>query len=360
MSVHDRYTTLGPDGKLYPTWHPPVEPGINCTFGHEHGRDPRGSSLYLETGPIPFGYANEVLEQHDPANPRHEDHVGHKIEWEDGMIMRVDGAPISMTCSVLTKLHQGTHSKDAFTNNLHELAYHLRCSDGSAMSLTLMTPIGAPGEFVRSCDREVHVTAGLATPANSPVGNGKRVIADRGCVEQFVLVPSAQTSRFDTGVRESWQVSARIRQTTGRYLVIANPYFQVLNPSRFHDPALPNAVGRTIDLCYETEPNGDRARGGGCLAATNNGLIAGITWNDPRSTFTGAARFVDINTNRITNAGGPAVWYTDPFGRNARPEAFPGSIKQMIAMLDNTTVPFTGPVIGRDRSYGGHGVHAPN
>ena len=360
ISVHDRYTTIGPDGKLYPTWHPPVDLATGCTFGHEHGRDPRASSLYPVTGAIPFGYANEVLDGFDPSGPRHEDHVGHKVEWEDGMLMQVDGIAVPITCSVLTKLHQGTHSKDAFTNNLHELAYHLRCSDGSALNLTMMTAIGTPGEFVRSCDREAHVVVGPATPANSPTGNGKRVIADRGCVEQFVLVPSAQASRFDTGVRESWQVSARIRLASGQYLVTANPYFQVLNPSRFYAPALASGVGRTIDLCYEVKPNGDRARGGGCQAATSNGAITGIAWDDPRSAFAGDARFVDINTNRILNAAGPDTWYTDPFGRNASPEPFPGSIKQRIAVINNTAVPFTGPVIGRTRFYGAPGVHAPN
>ena len=39
-------------------------------------------------------------------------------------------------CDVLTKLHQGTHSKDAFTNNLHELAYHIRCTDGTELHIT--------------------------------------------------------------------------------------------------------------------------------------------------------------------------------------------------------------------------------
>src|SRR3989442_9024424 len=52
---------------------------------HDHGRDPRGSALYATVGPIPFGYANEQLDVYDPANPRHEDHFGHKIEWENGV-----------------------------------------------------------------------------------------------------------------------------------------------------------------------------------------------------------------------------------------------------------------------------------
>ena len=32
-------------------------------------------------GAIPFAYANEQLVTWDPANQRHEDHVGHKVEW---------------------------------------------------------------------------------------------------------------------------------------------------------------------------------------------------------------------------------------------------------------------------------------
>ena len=53
---HDAYSVVGPDHKLYPTWHPPIDPVTGCSFGHDHGRDPRGSALYREVGPIPFGY----------------------------------------------------------------------------------------------------------------------------------------------------------------------------------------------------------------------------------------------------------------------------------------------------------------
>src|SRR5438876_123349 len=90
--VHNSYSVVGPDRKLYPTWHPPVDPVTGCSFGHDHGRDPRGSTLYAEVGPIPFGYANEQLDVYDPANPRHEDHFGHKIEWENDVLMRFGSA----------------------------------------------------------------------------------------------------------------------------------------------------------------------------------------------------------------------------------------------------------------------------
>jgi hypothetical protein len=119
---------VGQDGKRYPTWHPPTGPG-GCSFGHEHGRDPHGSKLYDDAGGLPFGLANEALALSDPANLRDEDHVGHKVEWENDMDLQFGGAGSVLftgKCDVLTKLHQGTHSKDAFTNNLHELVYHIK------------------------------------------------------------------------------------------------------------------------------------------------------------------------------------------------------------------------------------------
>jgi hypothetical protein len=87
-AVHDRYSTIGPDGKRYPTWHPPVDPLSGCSFGHEHGRDPRGSALYREVGDLPFGYVNEQLDVANLGMRRHEDHVGHKIEWENDIVLR--------------------------------------------------------------------------------------------------------------------------------------------------------------------------------------------------------------------------------------------------------------------------------
>src|SRR5262249_50294274 len=74
--------------------------------------------------------------------------------------------------------------------------YHIQCSDGPEMHVTMLTAIGTPGEFVRSCDHSVHITVGPATPANSPDGGGFRAIPDRTCIEQFVLVPPGQSSDY--------------------------------------------------------------------------------------------------------------------------------------------------------------------
>src|SRR5688572_18531078 len=359
---HDAYSVVGPDGKKYPTWHPPTDPGSGCYFGHEHGRDPRGSRLYGSVGPIPFAYANEQLMTWDPTNPRHEDHVGHKVEWENDIAMRVNSdiaSPLfDVRCDVLVKMHQGTHSKDAFTNNVHELVYHIVCNDGTAIHATMLTAIGKPGEFVRSCDG-THVTVGAPTPLNSPHGGGQRLIPDRECVIEHMLVGGTRNSNFSAALHESWQTSNQLKRENGHTIASFDPYFQVPAPSRFYDAAAPALVGRPIDMCYATESNGDRARGGACAETTANGTIPGITWDDPRSPFNGVRRHVDINGNRISNADGPSVWYTDPYGRHGRPDPFPGSVRQVIARI-NTALDPHGPTIGHERHYGGLGVRAPN
>ena len=361
---HDAYSVVGPDRKLYPTWHPPIDPASGCSFGHDHGRDPRGSALYREVGAIPFGYANEQLEIYDPLNPRNEDHFGHKVEWENGLRMDLGGDAAStlfdIRCDVLTKLHQGTHSKDAFTNNLHELVYHIRCTDGTEMHITLMSAIGDPGEFIRSCDGAT-VVVGPATPANSPSGGGQRRIPDRTCIDQFILVPVGQSSNFGV-LNESWETSNVIREENGHTLAFFNPYYQVRLPSRFHDPALVGITGRPIDVCYEVTASGERAQGTPCNTSTANGTVPGVTFDDPRSVFNGVRRVVDINDNGIDNASGPEVWYTDPFGRLGRPQPFPGSVRQWIARIDNDRggLNIEGPTIGGGRQYGSPRTHAPN
>lgn len=360
-AAHDKYSTVGPDGKLYPTWHPPTDTD-GCTFGHEHGRDPSGSDLYRSVGPIPLGYANEQLEIYDPANPRNEDHFGHKFEWDNDVEMNAGSSLANkffdIRCDILVKFHQGTHSKDAFTNNLHELVYHIKCNDGTELHTTFMAAVGTPGEFESSCDRR-RIRVGPATPVNSPSGGGVRIIPDHDCVMRHMLVTGGRESNFNAALHESWETSNSIRTEDGHTLAHFNPYFQVDAPSRFYDPAAPNVTGRPIDICYMTGPNGERARGGLCMQSTANGATAGVTWDDPRSRFNGVGRFVDINSNQIDNAKGPAVWYTNPFGHEGQAKPFPGSIKQYIAPIAGILNP-DGPGLGHRRNYGGIGVRAPN
>lgn len=362
-AVHDAYSVVGPDGKRYPTWHPAVDPS-GCTFGHEHGRDPRGSRLYAEVGPIPFGLANEALETWDPQNPRREDHVGHKLDWENDVEMvredGVTGAIFTVKCDVIAKLHQGTHSKDAFTNNLHELVYHIRCSDRTELHVTMMTAIGEAGGFTRTCDG-TRVDVGTPVPANSPDGGGQRRVPDKDCVDQFVrAAANGQRADYSRALHESWETSNVIRTASGRTLAHFNPYFQVFSPSRYYDPAAPNLVGRPIAVCDSLDPSRNRSNDL-CDLSTADGTLTGLAFDDARSRFNGVRRFIDVNENDIDNADGPRVWYTDPFGRNAARDPFPGSVRQWIAPVHNDYgFRINGPVIGSERNYGHPSVHAPN
>ena len=363
-AVHNRYSVAGPDGKRYPTWHPPVDPATGCTFGHEHGRDPRGSNLYARVGSVPFGVANEALDAWALDAPRHEDHVGHKIEWENDVSLRVvdvAGESRLVRCDVLVKIHQGTHSRDAFTNNLHELAYHVSCDGGFEVHATLLAAFGMPGEFVRSCDQTTVIAAGAPTPANSPAAGGARLVPDERCAERL-LVAEGGTSDDVSATYEKWTGEQHLAEEGGRLLAAFDPNFAVFRPSRFYSPGEPNQLGRMVSLCYQALADGRRGRGGLCEAPL--AAPAPLSFDDPRSPFDGVRREVYLRSTTLANAGGPTAWYTDPFGGHANLSPFRGSVRQFVAATSGTlgsSLPqYNIPPMGFNRDYGGPGVHAPN
>lgn len=150
-TIHERYSVLGPDGKLYPTWHPPIDPS-GCGFGHEHGQDPRGSALARSIGAIPFGYGNERLGGAG-VSAGYEEHGGHKIEWENGVIRegRVGGLPVESAarCDYLIELHRGPPAAGAPAGALRELTYHLKCSDHTERHFTVLTDADASARFIQ-------------------------------------------------------------------------------------------------------------------------------------------------------------------------------------------------------------------
>ena len=355
QAIHDAYRVVGPDGKWYPTWHPPTDPITGCTFGHEHGMNPAGSALYPLLGPLPFGVANEALDTWSPGSPRHEDHFGHKVAWANNVaVVDTFGRATSITCDILVKLHQGTHSKDAFTNNLHELVYAAKCSDGVFAYATFLTAIGDPGQFIKACNHAVDVVeiVGPATPANSPNGNGKRRIPDADCVQQGML-------------DEEWNTSSQIRTAPaarlpeGSLLAHFNPYFNVSLPSRAYDPTIDGLILRPMDACYTGLIPAGTTAGVQCREATNHGTILGITFDDPRSPFNGEARRVAIN-RLVLPGSATMVWYTDPFGQNARTTPFPGSVRQVFRGTTSKLVASAYKMGKILVDVAGRGVHAPN
>jgi len=235
VTAHNAYHVIAYDGLKYPTWHPPVVTNPitgsgKCYFGHEHGTNPEGYMHWNEivqhfgkdvngdgvitkmsvssTGVItpgdraglPFGIANEHMEAYynqegrDSVFVRHEDHVGHKIEFVNNesdmngnsthvmsQLPNTVGVNIpyytgsdsnnykhtGVVCTHLHKFHQGTHSGDAILNNLHEVIFHSSCMSvnvnginaaniypNNTVILTGMMAFGKPGGYKRFCDAD--------------------------------------------------------------------------------------------------------------------------------------------------------------------------------------------------------------
>lgn len=315
---HDSLFVVGPDGKRYPTWHPPraVDPrtGQLCTFGHEHGRDPRLSQLWKtrqiqrayywdanENGQmdpeeealagLPFGWVNERADVWFAANAiptmRHEDHVGHKVEFANGepdlathnmsplpnggvWIGRlgngVVAADTGMRCFFLAKAHQGTSTRDAFVHNLHEVFYLADCRhrddlalctdpndlstcadahpQNSRVSVSVLQAFNRAGGFTsfmpmcgieRRSDPQDFVNVGhSAWSIHYPNGDGDREIITRQCVEVGFLVPPGQWSG---NFYEAWPASLSLRRPGGQALLSGiNLLFDVQDAARYFYP----------------------------------------------------------------------------------------------------------------------------
>lgn len=377
-SLHESFSVVGPDGLKYPTWHPPTvlnpATGSVCTFGHEHGRDPRGSDIYdwvaahfadpshPTAAGIPFGLATEALETWSQNNPgvvkRSEDNPGYKIDFvNDRRLLAGDGSDLGVTCDTLVRVHQGSHSPDATANNVHELLYAARCSDGTEVISNTIARFGNPGEYKRGCDPAVTIST---TDNGYPAGEGVRQIPDRACVLQNFLVPGGRTTSA-WALYEWWSARVSLVTAGGRNLATMGSAFGVFNPARYADPAGTSGVGRSIGLCWEREENGDRANTALCDSATANNTIAQpFAYTDTRSPFNGTYRDTYLEDVRVDNEGTTELWWTDPYGENASPRPFPGGVCQLISPVKTQRAAARQDVYGRNRTNNAPGVHAPN
>ena len=341
---HDSFSSVGSDGKRYPTWHPPEgeEQGRPCTFGHEHGRDPRGSALLADVeaqyGGLLFGYANEQLDEYNRAERisermRHEDHVGHKIEWENDVQVfesvtngGANQRALAVRCDFLMKVHQGTHSPDAFTNNLHELLYAAQCRDrgdgsvGTKLIAYTMVQFGDPGGFTEGgvAGGSAFVKVGPASPARSPAGMGQRSIpTDRpragrgaGAAGRAVGLLARSLRGLALGQlpaslerpRADWPTSTRTSRCSCRRASTGRPPRPARCGRRAPAGDVAAQVGRSVELCY-SDDGPRRARGGECDRAARR--AARVAWDDPRSPFEGVKREFYFNQTTIVQRRQP-------------------------------------------------------
>jgi len=426
QAFHDTFFVIGPDGKKYPTWHPPtaVDPATKtlCSFGHEHGRDPRGSALWdalrvhyafdqnnngtidtaeRDASGIPFGYVAEQLRAFNAANGlaannRVQAHVSYKIAWENGILRTrtVNGQPqtFDLSCDALTMLNQDTQSADAFASNLQELIYAVDCSRGNDAAVyggkayvSVMATFGDPGQFaVSQPDGTIDtIRFGTAQPPDSPAGNGEvgRVIPIADNVYAAVLVPAGATSDFATGLTETWFAGARLIRTDATELVFLDPSFAVRSASRYFDVAQIDGVARTVDLCYIGLSAGGlviddpllagqivrQARGPECAAIAPNGpataVVNRVRFDDLTSPFNGCRRSTGLGLTRINNTTPTTIWYSDPYGQATRSTTFTGGVKQFVVTINNSaTTGLDRVIFGTDIDFcvAGSNIHAPN
>lgn len=327
---------------------------------------------------------------------RHEDHVGHKIEYANGEGDIGEGTdpfdsnktgglvvPVKsktpgkkwdasgIRCYHFNKIHQGVSTPDAFTNNLHEVIFHSKCTStvsayaSSSSIVSGMVAFGAPGEFTRFCPdnrTEIITTGKTDLNKNFPGqrGKGTRNIITRDCVEQTVLVPPGQFSGFPY---EEWDGGITIKTAAGKEIASVGGSWEVLDAIRYYNPASANKLSFTSDWCYETLGN-RQARGGTCDAMTNyrDPSKPKITYDSPQSSYKELHRGQYVNAPVISNATGQEYWYTDPFGGNASATPFAGSVRQQISKVNASLAGLqTDPrIIQRNNDSGNNTVHAPN
>ncbi len=266
-ALHDRFSVIGPDGKRYPTWHPPtyhrtrpparrarsatstatIRPRRTSRRG---SREHLAASGYEAFAGLPFGLAAEALNAYADGHPgtakRSEDHVGYKVDVADDVqLLGSDGGALGVTCDYLTVVHQGSHSPDALSNNAHELLYATRCDDGTQLISTTLSRFGDPGVYERSCEPETRIKT---TDNGYPQGGGARLIPDRECVERNVLVPAGRTTSA-WALYEKWTSGNTLTTPDGEHARVLRHRLRRLQPEplrerRRHDrPHAPALLG---------------------------------------------------------------------------------------------------------------------
>jgi hypothetical protein len=140
--VHDRYVVSGPDGKMYPTWHPQVDPEYRCYFTHEHGDDPR-TSLANSTLP-PFGYIGAV-------GGHQEAHEGFKVFVTNAGFTNEEGRTALDSTRVVA--HMGTGGVRRYDEQFHSLMVDL-VGRGREFHIQVMSDTGTPGSICNRAGRD--------------------------------------------------------------------------------------------------------------------------------------------------------------------------------------------------------------
>lgn len=340
--LHDAYFVIGPDGKRYPTWHPAVglDPATErpCRFGHEHGRDPKGSHLWpllvqhfaapgraADAG-VPFGLAEEQLAiyaaVHGRRAPRVPEHDGYKIEWQNDVRLLPSDGPgdrtvaLDVSCDFFAAYHLDPRAADALGAAPQATLFAAKCSDGTELVSTVMSRFRELDASDRRCADAVELVS--ATPSPEPLGEPSAASGDAACA----LRGSLDVASGGPGWRGPWLAWDRLRTRDGREIASYDPGIAIFDPRRSASAA-----------------------------------PASLT---PNALLHAARRVLLVHELKLRNQGGPSLWWTDPFGGHASRTPFPGAIRQRVAPIDDARPALEPRALGAERSYAAEGVHAPD
>ena len=130
----------------------------------------------------------------------------------------------------------------------HELFYAVRCSDGTEMAVTTLTPFGQPNEYIRNCTDEKVQTSGSDLPG---ANTGARRIPDEKCVNANVLNGPKTSDVW--GLYELWESDTTIADPSGKTIARFDPWFGVRNPSRFASGGEAKPVSQLFDSATRTQ-----------------------------------------------------------------------------------------------------------
>lgn len=240
----------------YPTWHPPVHnegQDDECFFMHDHGEDPRTSPHYdlddaVSIG-VPFGFVHSKTGNHH-HDPRLEDHVGHKVIVQNDYTL-VNGRPfnvgttfdeVGIQCNWLSKVHQGSHSSDALSNNLHEYFLNIECTDGTHARVKELASWGFRNRtFSENCTKGWYWPGFYASgPDHDPNENGHPFNDGK---REFACIDDRDYASYQIGpyagepqlLMEIWKPDGKISAPQNEGSVLFSPYYITRNSTRYFD-----------------------------------------------------------------------------------------------------------------------------
>ena len=264
-AVHDRYVLMGPDGRMYRTWHAQVVPidaanpsGPTCRFGHEHGDQP--ATLLADPTPPLFGYAAA-------AGGMIEAHEGFKVFVVNRGTTNDEGRTATNSTRIMA--HMGTGGPLRFTQRHHTLEFDLVAPDGHEVHVHGMADTALVGSI---CQRDRSLSNNVP---GDEVGRTVVVMPGNGCdavgslyeIWLFKLDVGAATVLASTAVFDPITVMNPADLTQAVRTEVAYPRFGVqygCNREAYHGPVY--WYNRSGPTTFFTDAHGKRVAAGTPLA----------------------------------------------------------------------------------------------